>query len=161
MDYICAQLRRLEIPISKYPGPVARIWTPNTNGKGLLDLHISDQARTSPEVTFDELCDSIANRQMRAPEIAHQKALLALEALRKVGTLRDNAIKLTQEAISRAQGSMPTMTEARVLETAYADSPRGSEAKTTEKLRDEAMEAHEEMMRAMLSAEDQEEDDHV
>jgi hypothetical protein len=33
------------IPITKYPGPVGRIWTPNTNGKGLLDLHISDQAK--------------------------------------------------------------------------------------------------------------------
>ena len=98
---------------------------------------------------------------MRAPEIAHQKTLIALEALRKVGALRDNAIKLTQEAISRAQGSVPTMTEARILETACADAPRGSEAKANEKLRDEAMEAHEEMMRAMLSAEDKEEGDHV
>jgi hypothetical protein len=98
---------------------------------------------------------------MRAPEIAHQKALHALEALRKVEALRDNAIKLTHEAMSRAQGSPPTMTEARVLETACADSPRGSESQTTEKLRDEAMEAHEEMMRAMLSAGDYQEDEHV
>jgi hypothetical protein len=149
------------IPITKYPGPVGRIWTPNTNGKGLLDLHISDQAKTSAEVTYDELIDSIASRQMRAPEIAHQKALHALEALRKVEALRDNAIKLTHEAMSRAQGSPPTMTEARVLETACADSPRGSESQTTEKLRDEAMEAHEEMMRAMLSAGDYQEDEHV
>jgi putative transposase len=150
-----------KIPISKYPGPVGRIWTPNTNGKGLLDLHISDQAITSAEVTYDELTDSIASRQMRAPEIAHQKVLHALNALRKVEALRDNAIKLTKEAISRAQGAKPAITEARILEAAYADSPRGSEAQTTEKLRDEAMEEHEEMMRAMLSAGDQEEDEHV
>ncbi|MDO8771481.1 MAG: transposase [Burkholderiaceae bacterium] len=150
-----------QIPISKYPGPVGRIWTPNTNGKGLLDLHISDQAKTSAEVTFDELSDSIASRQMRSPEIAHQKVLYALKTLRQVEALRDNAIKLTHEAISRARGSKPTMTEARVLETACADHLSGSEAQATEKLRDEAMEAHEEMMRAMLSAGDQEEDEHV
>jgi hypothetical protein len=124
-------------------------------------LHISDQAITSAEVTYDELTDSIASRQMRAPEIAHQKVLHALNALRKVEALRDNAIKLTKEAISRAQGAKPAITEARILEAAYADSPRGSEAQTTEKLRDEAMEEHEEMMRAMLSAGDQEEDEHV
>ncbi len=149
------------IPIHYYPGPVGRIWTPNTNGEGLLELQISDQAKTSAEVTFDELSDSIANVQMELAEVAHQKTLYALQTLRKVQALRSNAIQLTQDAISRAQGVLPTMTEARVLETACATSPRGSEARTTEKLRDEMMEAHEEMMSAMLSAGDQEEDDHV
>lgn len=150
-----------QIPIHYYPGPVGRIWTPNTNGKGLLELQISDQAKTSAEVTFDELSDSIANTQMQRAEVAHQKTLYALQTLRKVQALRNNAIQLTQDAISKAQGILPTMTEARVLETACATSPLGSEARTTEKLHDEIMEAHEEMMRAMLSAGDDEEVDHV
>lgn len=150
-----------QIPIYHYPGPVGRIWTPNTNGEGLLELQISDQAKTSAEVTFDELTDSIAHTEMQRAELAHQKTLYALQTLRKVQALRNNAVQLTQDAISRAQGVLPTMTEARVLETACATSPRGSEAQTTEKLRDEAMEAHEEMMRAFLSAGDDEEDDHV
>ena len=150
-----------KIPIHYYPGPVGRIWTPNINGEGLLDLKISDQAKTSAEVTFDELSDSIANVQMQHAEVAHQKTLYALQTLRKVQALRNNAIQLTQEAISKAQGATPTMTEARAVEVACTSNPRGSEAQTTEKLRDEAMEAHEEMMRAMLSAGDDEEDDHV
>ncbi|NMM12419.1 MAG: transposase [Rhodoferax sp.] len=150
-----------KISIHYYPGPVGRIWTPNTNGEGLLDLKISDQAKTSAEVTFDELSDSIANVQMQHAEVAHQKTLYALQTLRKVQALRNNAIQLTQEAISKGQGATPTMTEARAVEVACTSNPRGSEAQTTEKLRDEAMEAHEEMMRAMLSAGDDEEDDHV
>jgi putative transposase len=149
------------IPIHYYPGPVGRIWTPNTNGKGLIELQISDQAKTSAEVTFDELSDSIANVQMQHAAVAHQKTLYALETLRKVQALRNNAIQLTQEAISKAQGATPTMTEARAVEVACTSNPRGSEAQTTGKLRDEAMEAHEEMMRAMLSSGDDEEDDHV
>lgn len=150
-----------QIPIRHYPGPVGRIWTPNTNGKGLLDLKISDQAKTSAEITFDELSDSIANVQMQHAEVAHQKTLYALQTLRKVQALRSNAIQLTQEAISKAHGAIPTMTEARAVELACASSPNCSEAKTIEIIRDEAMEAHEEMMRAVLSAGDDEEDDHV
>ena len=150
-----------KIPIHHYPGPVGRIWTPNTNGEGLLDLRISDQAKTSAEVTFDELSDSIAHTQMQSAEVAHKKTLYALEALRRVQALKNNAIELTQAAISKAQGVMPTTSEARAMEVACAASPRGSETHTTEKLRDEAIEAHEEMMRAMLSAGDDEEVDHV
>lgn len=150
-----------QIPIHHYPGPVGRIWTPNTNGEGLLDLKISDQSRTSAEVTFDELSDSIVHTQMQRAEVAHQKTLYALQTLRKIQALRNNAIELTREAMSKAQGIMPTMTEARAVEVACTSSPRGSEAHTTEKLRDEAMEAHEEMMRAVLSAGDDAENDHV
>lgn len=149
-----------EIPIHHYPGPVGRIWTPNTNGKGLLSLKISDQAKTSKEVTFDELADSIASVQMQRADVAHKKALYALQTLRNVQELRDNAIRLTQEAIAKAQGTMPNITEARAVEVACATNPRASEAQATEKLRDEAMEAHEEMMRAILSA-GEEEDNHV
>lgn len=172
-DYYCPTIQAEEwtttarnfgswkIPIHHYPGPVGRIWTPNANGEGLLDLKISDQAKTSAEVTFDELSDSIAHTRMQHAEVAHQKTLYALQTLRKVQALRNNAIELTHDATSKAQGIMPTMTEARAVEVACTSSPRGSEARTTEKLRDEAMEAHEEMIRAILSAGDDEENDHV
>ena len=149
------------IPIWKYPGPVGRIWTPNANGEGLLSLRISDQAKTSAEVTFDELADSVAIRNMQGPDVAHQKTQYALEALRKVTDLRDNSVKLTQEAMSKSQGAIPTTTEARALENACAVSQAASETKATEKLRDEAMEAHTEMMRALLDTLNQEEDVNV
>ena len=144
------------LPVHYYPGSVGRIWTPNVNGKGLLELQISDQAKTSAEVTFDELSDSIAFTQMGRADVEHHNTLRALDFLRQVTALRDNAILLTQEAIARAQGASPTMTEARLIETACASNLRGSEAATIDKLRDEAMEAHEEMMRAVLRAGDEE-----
>lgn len=144
------------LPVHCYPGPVGRIWTPNINGKGLLELQISDQAKTSAEVTFDELADSIAFTQMQRADVEHHNTLHALETLRKVEKLRNDAILLTQEAIARAQGASPTMTEARLIEVACASNLRGSEATTTDKLHDDAMEAHEEMMHAVLRAGDQE-----
>ena len=98
---------------------------------------------------------------MQGPDVAHQKTLYALEALRKVTALRDNAVKLTQEAKSESQGAIPTTTEARALENACADNQAASETKATEKLRDEAMEAHTEMMRAMLDTLNQEEEVNV
>jgi hypothetical protein len=149
------------IPVHYYPGSVGRIWTPNINNKGLLELQISDQAKTSAEVTVDELADSIACTQMRRADVEHHNTLRALESLRKVEKLRNDAILLTQEAIARAQGASPTMTEARLIEVACASNLRGSEAATSDKLRDDAMEAHEEMMRAILRAGDDGEDAHV
>ena len=149
-----------EIPIYHYPGPVGKIWTPNTNGKGLLELSISDQSKASAEVTFDELTDSIFHTQMQRAEVEHQRTLYALQTLRKVQALRDNAKEMTRDAISKAHGTMPNMTEARIVEVACTSSPRGSESQTIEKLRDDAMEAHEEMMRAVMGVPNDAEFDH-
>lgn len=169
-DYSCSTVRDEEwtayarnyrgwtIPITKYPGPVGRIWTPNTNGKGLLELQISLQSQASPEVTWDEFSDAIAFKQMHSAEVEHERSLRALKALRDVEALRDRAVKLTSEAVAKAKGATPTMTEARIAEVACAHQMRASEEKAVEVLRDEAMEAHSEMMRAILRSADGEED---
>jgi putative transposase len=149
-----------KIPIHHYPGPVGRIWTPNTNGEGLLELRISDQANASAEVTFDELADSIASVQMRRADTAHQKTLIALQSLERVQALKERALQLTAEAIERERGGTPTMTEARVMELAMSTTPHRSEAQVKQDLRDETMEAHEEMMRAVLHARDTEDLSH-
>lgn len=153
--------RSWEIPIHYYPGPVGRIWTPNTNGEGLLELQISDQAKTSKEVTFDELRDAIAFSKLNREDIAHQRLLQQLEGLKRTQILKQNAIQLTSEAIAREHGERPTMTEARILETALATGSRGSEAQATEKLRDETMENYEKLMHDILSAGNDEGEDHV
>lgn len=172
-DYSCPTIRSEEwttlarngggwnISIYRYPGPVGRIWTPNVHGQGLLELKISDQAKTSAEVTFDEMLDAHAIVQMQHPENEHQKTMLALESQRKVTGLLHNAIKLTKEAEKSARGARPTMTEARHMEVAGVQNAHGSEKAVAEKLRDEAMEAHEEMMHAMLHALLSGEDGHV
>lgn len=148
------------IPIHFYPGPVGRIWTPNTNGEGLLELRISDQAKTSAEVTFDELRDTIDYTQLKRADIAHQNLMQKLKTLQRNEALKKNATQLTAEALARERGERPTMTEARIMEVACASDSSGSEIQATEKLRDEAMEAHEEMMRAILNAADEGEDVH-
>lgn len=153
--------RSWKIPIHYYPGPVGRIWTPNTNGEGLLELQISDQAKTSKEVTFDELRDAIAFSKLNREDIAHQRLLQQLEGLKRTQTLKNNAIQLTSEAMAREHGERPTMTEARILEAASATGSRGSEVQTTEKLRDEVMENYEKLMHDILSAGNDEGEDHV
>jgi putative transposase len=151
----------LQIPIHHYPGPVGRIWTPHTHDNGLLELQISDQAKASKEVTFDELSDSIANTQLQRADIEHTNTINALKSLRRVDELRKNAVQLTAEADARANGPQPSMTEARTLEVSSEPSECGSESKTVEKLKDDAMEAYEEMMRNILRAGDTEGDDHA
>jgi putative transposase len=150
-----------QIPIHHYPGPVGRIWTPNVSGKGLLELRISDQAKTSAEVTFDEMNDSLASLQMQRAEIEHMKNVRAWEIYRRLEGLKQNAVRQTAEALERARGERPTMTEARILEVASVTDASGSEKRTTEKLRDEAISAHEEMMRAFLESANREDEDHV
>ena len=59
--------------------------------------------------------------------------------------------------------TLPTMTQARIMEVASMAGMSGgaSETRTTEKLRDEAMDAHHEMMKSILQSADEEVADHA
>ena len=126
----------------------------------MLELKISDLAKTSPEVTIDEMRDAIAYRATKRSGIAHQNLLQKLKTLQQNELLKKNAARLTAEAIARERGVRPTMTEARIMEVAAGDGIAKSEIETTEKLRDEAMEAYEDMMRDILHSEDDEDGNH-
>lgn len=158
---VARNLGGYKIPIHHYPGPVGRIWTPHTEGKGLLELAISDLAKTSEEVTFDELSDTIAYTQMQRSDTEHINTINALKSLRRVDELRKGAMRRTAEADAKAKGAQPSMTEARVMEIAAQPSGGGSESKTLEKLQDDAMDAYEDMMRNILRAGDAGGDEHV
>ena len=67
-----------------------------------------------------------------------------------IKALRDNAIRLTTEALAKSSGSAPPMTEARAIEIAATSHPSRSEAQVKEQVRDEAMQTHQEMMDALL-----------
>ena len=151
------------IPINYHPGSVSRIWTPNKNGLGLLDLQISDQARASSELTFDEWRDSIIFGQMQLANIGHERAMLRLQSNRLKDEIKQNAQRLTDEALKRSHGIQPSMTEARIMEVASMAGLSGgaSEIRTTEKLRDEAMDAHHEMMKSIIHFADDEVADHA
>lgn len=139
-----------QVPINYYPGTVGRIWTPNPGSSGLLDLRISDQAKASAEVTYDEMADAIMYALLQKSDVEHENVSHALSAMRRVEALRENAKRLTKEALASARGSRPTMTEARAMEAAPFITPTGSEMRATEVLREEAMDLHLEMMQKVL-----------
>lgn len=146
-----------------HPGSVSRIWTPNSNGQGILDLQISDQARASSELNFDEWRESIVFGQMQLANVAHERAMLRLQSNRLKDEIKQNAQRLTDEALALAHGIQPSITEARIMELASLNGLSGgvSEIRTTEKARDEAMEAHHEMLKSILHFADDEVEDHA
>ena len=149
-----------DLPIHRYPGSVGRIWTPHTAKTGLLELRISDQAKTSEEATFDELMDVLQYKRMQRSDINHTRTVRGLQSLRRTSALIQNEKRLTDEAIARDRGERPTMTDARIMEVAAGSGTNTSEFKTTEMLRDEAMEAYENMMRDILHSEDDKDGNH-
>ncbi|WP_297900578.1 hypothetical protein [Metallibacterium sp.] len=155
---IARNLGGWELPIHYYPGSVSQIWTPNVGGAGLLSLQISDQSRASPELTWDEWSDCLAIEAMKRPDREHERMLKSLSGYDRIGQLFAGAKQQTADAIDRATGKAPTMSEARAIETAATAHPSRSESKVTEEVRDEAMQAHEAMMAALLHPASSDED---
>lgn len=147
---IARNLGGWELPIHYYPGAVSQIWTPNVGGAGLLSLQISDQSRASPEFTWDEWADCLAIETMKRPDRAHERMLKSLSAQDRIQQLLVTAKRQTADAINRSTGKAPPMSEARLIETAATAHPSRSESKVAEEVRDEAMQAHEAMMSALL-----------
>ena len=77
--------------------------------------------------------------------------MLAVDFLQRQRAIIEQASELTKAAIAKASGAMPTWTEARTIEVAAAEYGSQSEAKTKERLRDEAMDAHLSMMDALFN----------
>lgn len=143
--------RGWDIPAYHFPGSVSRIWTPNTAGAGLLDLRLSDQSTASSELTWDEALDAFAYGQLSLPDQEHARILHALKSIRQVKEIVDNAKMLTAEAIGRASGRTPSITEARRFES-ISDLAAAPDAAAPESRHDAALEAHVEMMQSVLAA---------
>lgn len=145
------------IDTNYFPGSVSKIWTPNPTANGLLDLKISDYSTASPELTFDEVADAFAVAISKNAEIQHIKTLHALQSIRKLQDIVDNAKILTAEAIARYTGTKPTMTESRMIETSLAQpatvQPKDSGTASASLInQSEAIEMHAEVMRSILAA---------
>lgn len=138
------------IPVRYYPGAVSRIWTPNVSGNGLIDLQISDLARTSAEVTHDEMADAFAYQRLRTADIEHERVLKSVEALKRMQAIKASSIELTRIAVDRARGRQPSITEARAIEVAIESTLSTSEIRGTRILRSEADSSHIEMMEALF-----------
>lgn len=149
---IARNIKGWDVPVNYYPGSMSRIWTPNADGTSLMRLNLSDESRASPEVTCEEWADALALDTMRRSDVAHQNTMNSLDALERMKGLIASAKRQTAEALAKATGSAPTMTEARVLEVAATSDPQKSEAKTIERVRDEAMDTYMETMKALLGS---------
>ncbi len=130
---------------------MSSIWTPNVGGSGLLRLTISDQTRASPELTLDEWADSLALETMRRAGVQHAKTMSSLDSLARIEALRASAIKLTAEAIAKANGPAPTIGEARQMEVAADARAAESEGKPTRQVQQEANEDHNSLMAKLMA----------
>lgn len=170
-DYMAPEVREAEwtavarnlggwdIPVNFYPGSLARLWTPNPVGSGLLDLHLADESRGSAELSHEEWADVLAGQATKHAGIDHARKMRSLDARECMKAIIDNASRLTQEALKKASGTAPTMTEARAMEVAAAH-PEQSEQKVADTLQEDAMDSHLKMMELLINAADAEEGSH-
>lgn len=142
-----------DIPVHHYPGPMRSIWTPDSAHSQLLKLTLRDDSRASPDTTEDEWADCLAEQTVQWPRQQHENMMTALDCLKRIEAIEREARRKTEEAIARAKGATPTMTEARLMEVAATTHPSKSEARTAEDIRDEAMEAQQAMMDELLRSE--------
>lgn len=150
------------IDANYFPGSVSKIWVPNPTANGLLDLNISDYSTASPELTFDEVADAFAVGKSKNAAVQHINTLHALQSIRRVQEIVDNAKTLTAEAITRYTGAKPTMTESRNIETSLAmptsAQPKNSGTTSVPLNQVNADEMHMEMMHSILAATNSAED---
>ena len=115
----------------------------------MIRLDLRDDSRASPEFTQDEWNDVIALQTMRRPYQQHDSLSKSLDTRARIDHLKAEASRKTREAIENAEGPQPSMTEARNMEVSE-NKRRHSEKVSPEQLRDEALEAHEAMCKALL-----------
>ena len=140
-----------EVPAFHYPGAVGSAWISHPERSTMLRLTIADEARASPELTFDEWLDVEAFEVMRADEREHQRMTRAVQSLRRLHDMVQSATRKTKEAIAKATGTRPTITEARAMEVAMTPQFSGSESKALDALRDEAMAEHEALLASLIA----------
>jgi putative transposase len=140
-----------DLPVHYYPGSASRIWTPHLTGKGMLELGISDQSFSSGELTLDEVAESIAMQSMRRSEREHERTQKLLGLMRQADELTRNAQATVKEAMLKAKGAAPTMTDARLMEVQSMTSgaPATSPA-VAQQARDDAADEHTAMMLSLL-----------
>lgn len=141
-----------DVTVHHYPGSMASIWTPNVDSSGLLRLAISDQTRASGELTLDEWSDALAVETIRRAGTQHERTMSSLDSLARLQALRASSAKLTAEAVAKATGAIPSMSEARIMEAAATAHPSGSEAKLKAEVQQDALNEHDAMMTSLLAA---------
>lgn len=140
-----------DIEANYFPGSVSRIWTPAPASTGLLDLRLSDNSTASPELTFDEVLDAFTVGKLGNAQNEHIRLMTDLGQRQKAMDIIARAKELTTEAIQKHSGTMPSITEARSLESAtILTTPDGTPLANQSD--DPAREAHQKMISALFAA---------
>jgi len=113
---LAARLGHAELPMSYFPGSTDRIWTPNPNGVGLLQMNISDQARASGNICHDEWVDALVVQSLSKRDRDHAQLVSALGAMQNMSNLFENAKAETAAAEEAYEGPMLSTTQARTVE---------------------------------------------
>ena len=141
-----------DIPVHHYPGKMASIWTPNSLNNGLMKLEMTSESRATPSCTFDEWADVLAKGVLDRPEEAHQRMLIRQESINRINALTKKASIMTKDALQKATGKAPTMTEARLIEHANIEHISKSEATAGDELRSEALDQYDRMMSELFTS---------
>lgn len=139
-----------EIPAYYYPGALGRIWVPRVPGGSLMRINLTDESRACRNTTLEEWMDVQALEAMRRPDVEHARTMRALQSLERRTAILQRATVMTQEAIARAYGKAPSVSEARLFEVAQGRRADSSESKAHEALVDEFVQEHEEIMAALI-----------
>lgn len=140
-----------DIEANYFPGSVSRIWTPAPASTGLLDLRLSDNSTASHELTFDEVMDAFTFGKLGNAQNEHIRLMMALESRQKTMDIIARAKELTADAIQKHSGTMPSITEARSLESATILTT-ADPALPPDQTDDPARAAHQKMVSALFAA---------
>jgi transposase InsO family protein len=140
-----------DLSIHHYPGCMDRIWAKDPSGSELCALELSDQGRIPPGITVEEWADIEVLKTLKAAETHHDRMARAIASQERRRAIIAAAKGLTAAALDRSQGPIPTMQEARMLETAVAVPQPVPEPVAARYVQDESTEEHAELMSAILA----------
>ncbi|MEJ8816197.1 transposase [Variovorax ureilyticus] len=127
LDYSCPQIEEeqwtayarnfgtTKIRANHFPGSVSRIWTPNSTGKGLLDLQLSDFTRATRFQTLDDVMDSFYYGTLNNADYEHRRVVLNNQLGQISKMIISIAEELTKEVLTVPQ-EIPSITTARQIE---------------------------------------------
>ena len=99
-----------------FPGSVSKIWIPNPDKKGMLEMKLSDHSTASAELSFDEFNDALAYSKLKKQKQEHEKSVSGIEFNIKREDIVQQAKKLTAEALNQPSSPQPPIKETRALE---------------------------------------------
>ncbi|SDY32829.1 Integrase core domain-containing protein [Variovorax sp. YR266] len=99
-----------------YTGSVSRVWAPNPLEHGMMEMHLSDYTRATPENSWDEVRDAFVYHTLPNHDRQHDITMANLDMERQMQALLDAAKERTREALAAHSGPVPSSTEARAME---------------------------------------------